>query len=66
MKMLPENYVPVMFVEFDCGETLYYQPHTFMLLNEQFSKVKNWERINLPKKAIELRDSNIGDPEVTY
>jgi len=43
----------------DCGETLYYEPHSFMLLTEQFSKVKNWERISLPVDAIELRGSNV-------
>ena len=56
--MMPKNYTPVMYVEFDCGETLYYEPHSFMLLTEQFSKVKNWERISLPVDAIELRNSN--------
>jgi hypothetical protein len=57
--MNPKNYVPVMYIEFDCGETLYYQPHSFMLLTEQFTKVKNWERIMLPENAIELRNSNV-------
>lgn len=57
--MNPKGYIPVMYVEFDCGETLYYEPHSFMLLTEQFTKVKNWERIMLPENAIELRNSNV-------
>lgn len=35
---------PMMVVEFDNGEVLKYEPHTFMLLESEFSKVVNWYR----------------------
>ena len=34
----------MMVVEFDNGEVLKYEPHTFMLLESEFSKVVNWYR----------------------
>ena len=37
----------MMRVEFDNGEVLFYEPHTFMLLMDQFSKVVNWERLEV-------------------
>jgi len=55
MKMFPENYIPMMYLEFDDGDVLYYEPFSFCLLSEQFRQVKQWERIMLPKDAIELR-----------
>jgi len=49
------KYTAVMRVEFDCGETFYYEPHAFMLLSNQFSKVKNWERLVVPVDSYEAR-----------
>lgn len=34
----------MMVVEFDNGEVLKYEPHTFMLLDSEFSKVVSWYR----------------------
>lgn len=34
----------IMIVEFEDGVTLTYEPHTFMLLPSEFSKVINWYR----------------------
>jgi len=35
---------PMMIVEFDDGEVLKYEPHAFMLLESEFSKVVSWYR----------------------
>jgi hypothetical protein len=35
---------PMMVVEFDNGEVLKYEPHAFMVLASEFSKVVKWHR----------------------
>jgi hypothetical protein len=62
--MIPKNYCHMMYVEFDCGETLYYKPHTFSLL--ELNDVRNMMRVTLPKDAIELRNANVDCPNLYY
>jgi hypothetical protein len=54
----------MMYCEFDDGEVLYYKPHTFSLL--EFLDVKNLYRVELPKNAIELRNSNKDCPNMYW
>jgi hypothetical protein len=62
--MIPKDYISMMYCEFDDGEVLYYKPHTFSLL--EFLDVKNLYRVELPKNAIELRNSNKDCPNMYW
>ena len=62
--MMPEGYISMMYCEFDDGEVLYYKPHTVSLID--ICAVKNFHRVNLPKDAIELRNSNKDCPNIYW
>lgn len=62
--MLPQGYTSMMYVEFDDGEVMYYKPHTVSLLS--LGVVKNMRRVQLPKDAIELRNSNVDCPNIYW
>lgn len=47
----------VMRLEFDDGEVLYYKPHAFQLLTDQFDRVENWERLVVPVDSYEARQA---------
>ena len=62
--MLPKDYIHMMYVKFDDGETMYYKPHTFSMLD--ICSVKDMCRVTLPKDAIELRNSNKDCPNIYW
>ena len=62
--MRPEGYVHMMYCEFDDGEVMYYKPHTFSLID--ICEVKNLHRVDLPKDAIELRNTNVDCPNIYW
>lgn len=62
--MIPNGYVSMMYCEFDDGQTMYYKPHTVSLL--EILDVKNLYRVQLPKDAIELRNSNVDAPNMYW
>jgi hypothetical protein len=59
-----ENYTHMMYVKFDDGETLYFKPHTFSVLDS--STVVDYYRVDVPKDGIELRGSNVDAPNVYW
>jgi hypothetical protein len=62
--MIPKDYISMMYCEFDDGEVLYYKPHTVSLL--EFLDVRQLYRVELPKDAIELRNSNKDCPNMYW
>ena len=62
--MIPKDYVSMMYVKFDDGETMYYKPHTFSMLD--ICSVKDMHRVSLPKDAVELRNSNKDCPNIYW
>ena len=63
--MLPKDYIHMMYVKFDCGETMYFKPHTFSML-DICNSVTDMYRVSLPKDAIELKNSNKDCPNIYW
>lgn len=62
--MIPKDYISMMYCEFDDGEVLYYKPHTVSIL--ELLDVRQLYRVELPKDAIELRNSNKDCPNMYW
>lgn len=62
--MMPEGYIHMMYVKFVNGETMYFKPHTFSMLD--MSSVDHMFRTSLPKDAPELKGSNKDCPNIYW
>lgn len=54
--MMPDNYVRVMYVKFDDGETMYHRPHHFRILD--LLTVSDYYSVYVPVDSYEARAAN--------